>query len=63
MKELQGRASAELDVPARKCFELLATRLTVSVRALVGASQRDHFGALRPVLGGGLVMWGTRSSG
>ncbi len=24
MKELQGRASAELDVPARKCFELLA---------------------------------------
>lgn len=24
MKELQGRASAELDVPARDCFELLA---------------------------------------
>ena len=25
MKELQGRASTELDVPAKKCFELLAT--------------------------------------
>ncbi len=25
MKELQGRASTKLDVPARKCYELLAT--------------------------------------
>ena len=50
MKELQGRASMELDVPAKKCFELLAAVMVARVPD--GAADPDRLELIWRVRGG-----------